>query len=486
MVRSQVLRTLGESPQADPLTLELLVRAAKPELDGDGMGGAYERKFERYLARRALEKYPNVLQDFLQSTRADKLPAVNRLWAIEVLPKKQKEALFLTLWPQAKLTTLDETTFVSMADMLDNRKIYDLIQPTLHQSVQAKTYVSYALRNESRLQTADFQKMITEPVLSLFDSEDPADIDLALDAVGRFKTAGAREKVVSILDQQKPETTVMLALKALETENNNQEIFARTVEDSKLGFDTRSFALDKLVKTDSAAGQKALSTWIPQLADAEKAKVAGTLSASQRGAAIVLDVYGKKPAHMAVLSPAVAERLAAQGQDAGRSQAMRADAKKKEVAKREEVKAKIKKYSTLAAKNSGDSAEGKLLFQTCLLCHQVGNDGQNIAPALDGSASRETQALLTAILDPDAAVESGYAVYRVEKKDGSVVEGYLVGKESGGTTLAFMGGSKMYIKAAEIKSQSFLPNRSFMAKGLIDQYSDKQVADLLSYIQTLK
>lgn len=55
-------------------------------------------------------------------------------------------------------------------------------------------------------------------------------------------------------------------------------------------------------------------------------------------------------------------------------------------------------------------------FQTCLLCHQVGNKGQNIAPALDGSASREYEALLTAILNPDAAVESNYAVYRVKKK----------------------------------------------------------------------
>jgi len=160
--------------------------------------------------------------------------------------------------------------------------------------------------------------------------------------------------------------------------------------------------------------------------------------------------------------------------------------KKQEEEKKAETKTKIKKYSTLAAKNTGDPAEGKLLFQTCLLCHQVGNDGQNIAPALDGSASRETQALLTAILDPDAAVESGYALYRINKKDGNVVEGYLVGKDESGTTLAFTGGSKLYIKAQEIKNQFFLPNRSFMAKGLIDQYSDKQVADLLFYIGTLR
>ncbi|WP_373513214.1 HEAT repeat domain-containing protein, partial [Persicitalea sp.] len=127
MVRAQVIRTLGESSEADPLTLELLVQAAKPELPGDGIGGAYERKFERYLARRALEKYPDALRGFLQTPRASQLPAVNRLWAIEVLPKKEREEAFLTLWPQAGLDTLDETTFVGVAGKLDNREIYALV-----------------------------------------------------------------------------------------------------------------------------------------------------------------------------------------------------------------------------------------------------------------------------------------------------------------------------------------------------------------------
>ena len=121
-----------------------------------------------------------------------------------------------------------------------------------------------------------------------------------------------------------------------------------------------------------------------------------------------------------------------------------------------------------------------------MLCHRVGAKGQEIAPALDGSASRENEALLTAILDPDAAMESSYAVYRVVKKDGNRVEGYLAKKYNRGTTLAFMGGSKQFIQEAEITSQGFLGGRSFMPKGLIDNYGDEKVADLLAYIETLK
>lgn len=486
MVRSQMLRILGENPQADPLTIKLLVQAAKPELPGDEMGGAYERKFERYLARRALENYPEALQAFLQSPQGEKSPAVNRLWAIEVLPKNEKEATFLTLWPEAKLDTLNETTFVGVADMLDNREIYAALQPVLQRPEQAKNYVTYALRNEARLQSLAFSTMIAKPIFHLLKSENPADVDLALDAVGRFEIAESREKVVAVLGPSTPKPTLLLALKALEISSENKAVFGRIVLDEKQSSDTRIFALNKLVQVDSAAGQQALTAWLPELTDPDKIKLAETLTASPRGAAVVMKVYGRYSADLALLPNAVMERLAKVNSNDRRSQTILAQIKKQEEDNKAEIKTKIKKYSVLAARSTGVPDEGKLLFQTCLQCHQVGNNGQNIAPALDGSASRETQALLTAILDPDAAVESGYALYRVNKKDGNVVEGYLVGKDDSGTTLAFMGGSKLYIKTQEIKNQFFLPNRSFMAKGLIDQYSDKQVADLLSYIRTLE
>ena len=71
---------------------------------------------------------------------------------------------------------------------------------------------------------------------------------------------------------------------------------------------------------------------------------------------------------------------------------------------------------------------GKVLFQTCLACHQVGKEGQGIAPALDGSANRENEALLTAILDPDAAVESGYSVYRVNKSLTAGMSARVIGR----------------------------------------------------------
>lgn len=139
----------------------------------------------------------------------------------------------------------------------------------------------------------------------------------------------------------------------------------------------------------------------------------------------------------------------------------------------------------IAKEEKGNPTNGKVLFQTCLLCHKVGDQGEDIAPALDGSANREPKALLTAILDPDAAVEAGYRIFSVVKKDGSSIQGHLIKRDELGTTIAFMGGSKLFIAAGDIKSERFL-DRSFMVEGLTDSYTDEQIADLLAYIRTLK
>ena len=86
---------------------------------------------------------------------------------------------------------------------------------------------------------------------------------------------------------------------------------------------------------------------------------------------------------------------------------------------------------------------------------------------------------------PNAAVEPGYRVYRVETHDGRLAEGFLVKHDESGATLRFMGGAELQFPQAEIRQARFL-NRSFMTEGLIDALPDREVADLIAYIRTLK
>jgi putative heme-binding domain-containing protein len=82
-------------------------------------------------------------------------------------------------------------------------------------------------------------------------------------------------------------------------------------------------------------------------------------------------------------------------------------------------------------------------------------------------------------------VEGGYGLYRVTKTDGSVVEGLLEKEEPLGTTVALMGGARIFVPLVEIKKGGFVGGRSFMLPAF-GQMPNETMADLVAYIATLK
>jgi putative membrane-bound dehydrogenase-like protein len=486
-VRSQVIRTLTDIGEADLSTIDILVRASKPELEGNSMGGAYERKFERFLARKALEQYPGELQVYINSPSASKIPNENLLWAIQALPKEQKEIAFLKLWPKSNITKIDEPTFISIATMLSNNEVYDVVKPVIQNTANATKYISFALQNQAQVQSPELSILLQVPVKTLLRNGSESEIYLALDAVGRLKIEKASEAIVALINDQMSDKTLELALKALENNPKaNQEVFTQIFQNEKFSFDLRAVALHSLSKANSAAGIKALRKWIPKLNSTQKSHLATILSGSSQGAGLLMHVYDKKLFDLAAFDLSAAERVYNANPMDSRGLAILDGVKERMEEEKNPFKDQLTRYMAIAEKKEGDAKKGEMLFQTCLMCHKVGSKGQNIAPALDGSATRGNEALLTAILNPDAAVESSYVVYRVTKKDGNSIEGYLLKKDDRGTTIAFMGGSKVFIEAKDIRSQGFLGGRSFMPKGLIESYTDEQIEDLISYIRTLK
>ena len=451
------------------------------------MGGAYERKFERFLARRALEQYAVELQAYIDAPIATDIPVTNIVWAIQALPVKQKETAFLKFWPTSNITKLDESTFIAITEMLGNKEIYEAVTKLMQNPVNAASYITFAVQNQARVQSTELSTILLVPINTLLKSALQPDIQLALDAIGRFKIEKLRDAIIALITDQTPDNTLKLALKALEINPKaSEDVFMRIVQDKKLSFEVRAASLNSLSKSDPAAGQQALLKWIPDLKATEKTELVTLLSSSSQNAGLLLNVYEQKGFDLSAFTISVAERIANANRNDNRGRVIVEGVKKREEEKKAILGEKIKKYIAIAEKKVGNPNDGKMLFQTCLMCHQVGNKGQNIAPALDGSASRDYEALLTAILNPDAAVESNYALYRVTRNDGSSAEGYLVNRDDRGTTLAFMGGNKVFIEVGVIKNQGFQGGRSFMVKGLIDNYTDKQVSDLLSYIRTLK
>ncbi|MEX2566200.1 MAG: c-type cytochrome, partial [Cyclobacteriaceae bacterium] len=486
MVRSQVTRTLSEMNGAYPGAIEILLQAAKPELPGNEMGGSYERRFERFLARKALEQYREELQRFLNSPASDAIPVENLLWGIQALAREQKEFYFLKLWPKSGITKLNESNFISIAGMLENKAVYDLVKPVLQNPAYASEYINYSLKNQSLVQSDLLSELLEVPVEHLFKNGSGAEIDLALDAVGRFTIKNAQKNIVDLIHEDLPEKTMGLVLKALETDVfTNQDVFNKIFQNENFTFEIRSIALHNISKANLRAGLEGLREWATQLDHFQKSNLVKLFSGSKHGSGILKELYAQGLLDITTFDLSSAETILNHQASDPRGKEIYNNILAIEEEEKHFLEERLSNLTAIIESTKGNAVKGKAMFQTCLMCHRVGNEGQDFAPALDGSANRDTEALLTAILDPDAAVESNYAIFRVTKKDGGNIEGYLVKRDESGTTIGFMGGSEMYIQADDIRSQGFLGGRSFMMKGLIDHYTDNQIADLFAYINTL-
>jgi putative heme-binding domain-containing protein len=150
-----------------------------------------------------------------------------------------------------------------------------------------------------------------------------------------------------------------------------------------------------------------------------------------------------------------------------------------------EMAKKFERFRT-AALAPGDAAAGKTLFQaSCMICHQVGGAGVAIGPDLSGAGAMGLESLLRNILTPNAQLESGYYRHDLSLTDGGFVSGFLASENRDTLVIRQIGTDERAIPRSSVKSHS-VSKRSLMPEGLIDGYDDQQIADLFTYLNSLK
>ncbi len=144
---------------------------------------------------------------------------------------------------------------------------------------------------------------------------------------------------------------------------------------------------------------------------------------------------------------------------------------------------KFTKLTALAPK--GNATNGKALSALCMACHQIGSAGSQIGPNLSGAGAMGLEAVLRNILTPNAAMEPGYRIYRVEMKNGDLIDAFFVSEDKQATVIRQPGFPDRRLNKADIRSTKFI-RRSLMPEGLLDALPDQSAADLLAYLMTLK
>jgi putative membrane-bound dehydrogenase-like protein len=148
---------------------------------------------------------------------------------------------------------------------------------------------------------------------------------------------------------------------------------------------------------------------------------------------------------------------------------------------------KIARIRNLAARLKeapGDVVKGKELFKTtCATCHTLFNDGGKTGPELTGFDRKNTQFLLTHVIDPSAVIRPEYIAYDVVTTDGRTLFGLIADPSPMTVTLIDAKSERTIIPRFKIESMD--PSTvSLMPEKLLDQFTDQQIRDLFAYLQS--
>ncbi|MDG2400131.1 MAG: HEAT repeat domain-containing protein [Akkermansiaceae bacterium] len=142
----------------------------------------------------------------------------------------------------------------------------------------------------------------------------------------------------------------------------------------------------------------------------------------------------------------------------------------------------IARYADIA-KTKGDSARGRVHFQTnCALCHRLKGEGKEVGPDLDMVRGKPTDWLLGAILDPAAAIEARYATRTVTTNKGETFIGIIAAETANSLTFRLPGGIDHPILRNDIKALD-PAGLSLMPDGFESALNVQAMADLLSWLR---
>ena len=135
---------------------------------------------------------------------------------------------------------------------------------------------------------------------------------------------------------------------------------------------------------------------------------------------------------------------------------------------------------------AGDANRGQAIYQrACVVCHRAAGQGMEVGPDLVTVKNKGRAALLTAILDPNKEVAAQYMSFLVQTRAGDAFLGVIAEDTATQLTLKMPGGiTKTILRADVIGSSS--EGRSLMPEGLEGGLSTQDMADLLTFIETLK
>ncbi len=135
-----------------------------------------------------------------------------------------------------------------------------------------------------------------------------------------------------------------------------------------------------------------------------------------------------------------------------------------------------------------DFEDGKNMFAatTCITCHSMRGEGENIGPDLTQLGTRFTpEDMMQAIIEPSKTISDQYNSTEFSLKNGQTVVGRLINEDDGNYIISqnpYAPELTRKIPKSEVTGQH-MSNVSLMPPGLINRLNADEVRDLLAYLK---
>lgn len=135
-------------------------------------------------------------------------------------------------------------------------------------------------------------------------------------------------------------------------------------------------------------------------------------------------------------------------------------------------------------KMQGNAVQGRQVFQKrCAACHKLDGIGKSVGADLAALKDRSTGAMLTAILDPNRAIEAKFLSFTAATTGGRTYAGMLLTETGTSITLIGGDGKEHTIRRADLEVLKG-SNRSLMPEGFEKDLTLQDLADVIRFVQS--
>jgi putative membrane-bound dehydrogenase-like protein len=217
-VRAALGDALRRLPRAGPRTMALAARLGRAPLASGSEFERYEREFERFLARWAMESNSAATRTLLDSAVGQALPVDNRVLALLAVGGRDGAVGVATLLEKLGRPP-DEQEVRAFTDFLAEPAVSKALARALADARSRASVLRALLNGKMPAESGSLVPVLLPAVGALLESGKPADVILAAQSAGAFKLSELEASLVAVLTRNSSGGTVtdagLAALRAL-------------------------------------------------------------------------------------------------------------------------------------------------------------------------------------------------------------------------------------------------------------------------------